>query len=170
MMNKSMLAGIVAGVAIATTGAVVAGYVMRDSDPQPAMEETADAAMPAETSGAVAVAPAPSAAQHTAAQPKTAPPAVAQTSDAAAQAPKEECWDEEVTHTAEPKDEHRIAGTAIGAVVGGVVGSQFGGGNGKKLATVAGAAGGAYAGNRAQKAVQEKNTYTTTERRCKTVQ
>lgn len=38
-------------------------------------------------------------------------------------------------------------GTGVGAVVGGVLGHQVGGGNGKKLATVAGALLGGYAGN-----------------------
>lgn len=38
-------------------------------------------------------------------------------------------------------------GTGIGAVVGGVLGNQIGGGNGKKLATVAGVLLGGYAGN-----------------------
>ena len=38
---------------------------------------------------------------------------------AAPAAPAEECWDEEVTVQLDPKDEHAIAGTAIGAVVGG---------------------------------------------------
>lgn len=38
-------------------------------------------------------------------------------------------------------------GTGLGAVVGGVLGHQVGGGNGKKLATVAGALLGGYAGN-----------------------
>ena len=40
---------------------------------------------------------------------------------------------------------------------------------GKTLATVAGAAGGGYAGNRVQKHVQDNNTYQTTERQCRTV-
>ncbi|HZX70086.1 MAG TPA: glycine zipper 2TM domain-containing protein, partial [Rhodanobacter sp.] len=53
--------------------------------------------------------------------------------------PQQVCHDETVTHTAPPKDQHRIAGTAIGAVVGGLVGNQVGGGKGKTLATVAGA-------------------------------
>jgi hypothetical protein len=38
-------------------------------------------------------------------------------------------------------------GTGIGAVVGGVLGNQIGGGNGKKLATLAGVLLGGYAGN-----------------------
>lgn len=37
-------------------------------------------------------------------------------------------------------------GMVVGAVVGGLLGNQVGGGNGRKLATVAGAVGGAYAG------------------------
>lgn len=83
--------------------------------------------------------------------------------------PRQECHAEEVTRQQQPKDEHRVAGTLIGAVVGGVVGNQFGGGNGKKLATVAGAAAGGYAGNQVQDRMQKGNTYTDTEQRCSTV-
>ncbi len=64
--------------------------------------------------------------------------------------PRQVCHDETVTHTEAPKDEHRIAGTAIGAVVGGVLGNQVGKGKGRKLATVAGAVGGGVAGNKIQ--------------------
>jgi outer membrane lipoprotein SlyB len=39
-------------------------------------------------------------------------------------------------------------GAAVGALVGGLVGNQIGGGDGKKVATVAGVVGGAYAGNK----------------------
>ena len=39
-------------------------------------------------------------------------------------------------------------GAIAGAVVGGVIGNQVGGGDGKKLATVAGVVGGAYAGKK----------------------
>ena len=42
----------------------------------------------------------------------------------------------------------KTAGVVAGAVIGGVLGNQIGGGSGKKVATVAGAAGGAYAGKR----------------------
>lgn len=38
-------------------------------------------------------------------------------------------------------------GIGIGAVVGGVLGNQFGSGDGKTLATIAGAVGGGYVGN-----------------------
>lgn len=42
-------------------------------------------------------------------------------------------------------------GMGIGAVVGGLVGSQVGGGNGKTLATIAGAVGGGFLGNEVAK-------------------
>jgi uncharacterized protein YcfJ len=56
--------------------------------------------------------------------------------------PREVCEDRVVTRQAPVKDENRIAGSVVGAVVGGLLGKQVGGGNGKKLATVAGAAAG----------------------------
>jgi uncharacterized protein YcfJ len=83
--------------------------------------------------------------------------------------PREVCEDQVVTHQEPVKDERRIAGTVIGAVVGGVLGNQVGSGSGKKVATAAGAAAGGYAGNKVQQRVQEGNTYTTTERQCRTV-
>lgn len=83
--------------------------------------------------------------------------------------PKQVCHDETVTHTAPPKDEHRVAGTAIGAVAGGLLGNQVGGGKGKTLATVAGAVGGGYAGNRIQANKQKGQVTTSVERKCETV-
>jgi uncharacterized protein YcfJ len=83
--------------------------------------------------------------------------------------PRQVCEDVSVTHTAEAKDQKKIAGTVIGAVVGGVLGNQVGHGDGRKIATVAGAAAGGYAGNRIQDRMQKGNTSTTTEQRCQTV-
>jgi uncharacterized protein YcfJ len=83
--------------------------------------------------------------------------------------PRQVCHDEQVTRQAPTRDPHQIAGTVIGAVVGGVLGNQVGGGSGKKIATVAGAAGGGCAGNRIQKRMQAGNTVTSTEQRCETV-
>lgn len=83
--------------------------------------------------------------------------------------PREECADVAVQKQAPVKDEHRIAGTVVGAVAGGLLGSAIGGGTGKKIATVAGAAAGGYAGNKVQKNMQDGDVVTTTERRCKTV-
>jgi len=84
--------------------------------------------------------------------------------------PREECQDVQVQHQAPVQDEHRVAGTAIGAVTGGLIGSAIGGGKGKTLATVAGAAAGGYTGNQVQKNMQQKDVVTATERRCRTVQ
>src|SRR5205807_2382958 len=83
--------------------------------------------------------------------------------------PRQECHDEQVTHTKPVKDKDRLLGTGVGAVVGGLLGNQVGGGSGKVLATVAGAAAGGYAGNKIQEKVQQGNTYTATEQRCTTV-
>jgi uncharacterized protein YcfJ len=75
------------------------------------------------------------------------------------------CYDVQVQKPKEVKDEHKVAGTALGAVAGGLLGNQIGGGSGKTIATVAGAAGGAYAGRKIQENNQNK-TETVTERRC----
>lgn len=48
------------------------------------------------------------------------------------------------------KDPNNIAGTIIGGIIGGLIGHQIGGGTGNTVATIAGAAGGAYAGNQIQ--------------------
>jgi uncharacterized protein YcfJ len=63
-------------------------------------------------------------------------------------------------------DNHRIAGTAIGAVAGGLLGHQVGGGKGKTLATVGGAVAGGYVGNKVQQNHQQKNARYHTERQC----
>jgi uncharacterized protein YcfJ len=83
--------------------------------------------------------------------------------------PREVCKDVAVTRRAPVKDEHQIVGSVIGAVAGGLLGNQVGGGNGKKIATVAGAVGGGYAGNKVQEGMQNRDTYTTTQTRCNTV-
>ncbi|TXH74344.1 glycine zipper 2TM domain-containing protein [Thiobacillus sp.] len=83
--------------------------------------------------------------------------------------PRQECHDVVVNEQAPVKDSNRIAGTAIGAVAGGLLGHQIGGGTGRTLATVGGAAAGGYAGNQIQKNMQEKDTVSRTETRCKTV-
>lgn len=63
------------------------------------------------------------------------------------------------------RDPNRITGTATGAVIGGLLGNQVGGGNGKKLATVAGGA----AGRQIQGNQQQKNGDRVVERRCERV-
>src|SRR5690242_10960048 len=83
--------------------------------------------------------------------------------------PRQVCHDEVVTHSEPPKDQHQIAGTAIGAVAGGLLGHQVGGGKGKTLATVAGAVAGGYAGKKIQQNRQHATETSTTERKCETV-
>jgi uncharacterized protein YcfJ len=98
---------------------------------------------------------------------ETEAPAVSAPAPRTAAAPAEVCWDEEVQVTADPKDEHRIAGTAIGAVVGGAIGKDVGD---RDITTAAGAAAGALIGRKIQERVQEnrseQRTTTAIERRC----
>jgi uncharacterized protein YcfJ len=146
-MNKSMLTGVVAGIAVATAGGV-AGYAFLGQDDS--VDSQGSAVVIEEPVQAAAVS-AP--AQQPAPRPAAAPLPV-----------EEECWDEEVTVQAEPRDDHAIAGTAAGAVLGGALAKEIGDDN--DLATAAGAAAGAFAGRRMQRRFQENNTTTTTERRC----
>jgi uncharacterized protein YcfJ len=83
--------------------------------------------------------------------------------------PRQQCRDVVITHRKPVKDKHQLTGTIAGAIVGGILGKQVGGGNGKKLATAVGAAAGGFAGNKVQKDIQAKDTYTSTEQRCETV-
>lgn len=50
-------------------------------------------------------------------------------------------------------------GMIAGGVVGGLLGNQVGGGNGKKVATVAGVVGGGYAGHEIEKRTRSATTY-----------
>lgn len=83
--------------------------------------------------------------------------------------PREECKDVVVTRKAPVQDEHRITGTVVGALAGGVIGHQIGGGTGKTIATIGGAALGGYAGSKVQKGMQDRDTVQSTETRCRTV-
>lgn len=74
----------------------------------------------------------------------------------AASAAQRQCHDEVVTRHVPVKDQHQIAGTAIGAVAGGLLGNQIGHGKGRTLATVAGAVGGGYAGHEIQQNVRSR--------------
>lgn len=53
-------------------------------------------------------------------------------------------------------------GAVAGGVVGGLLGHQVGGGTGKKIATVAGVAGGAYAGHQIEKSQKSTTRYDVT--------
>lgn len=125
-------------------------------------------------SQAAASAPAPQQPMQAAAPVQPAGPQYAQVTSvtpvrSTSNNPKQVCRDEVVNHTAPPRDQHNIAGTAIGAVAGGLLGHMVGGGRGKTLATVAGAVGGGYAGNRIENAHHQAQVTSTVERRCSTV-
>ncbi len=81
--------------------------------------------------------------------------------------PHQVCKDQVVTQQAPVRD--RVAGTAIGALVGGVLGNQIGAGSGRTLATLGGAAAGAYAGNHIQRNMQDSDTRAVQETHCRTV-
>ncbi len=134
-MNRSLLAGIVLGAAVAAAAGAIGGYRLF-APAEPAYAE------------------------------------VLEVNEVTEEAPvsREVCKDVQVTHRKAPRDEHQILGTAAGAVLGGVAGSQIGGGSGKKIATAAGAIAGGVAGKKTQEKIQAGDTYTTTERRCETVQ
>lgn len=61
---------------------------------------------------------------------------------------------------AEKKGEGGALGMIAGGVTGALLGRQVGGGSGKNLATIAGAAGGAYAGKKIEEAVNTKPVWT----------
>ncbi|HEX7325094.1 MAG TPA: glycine zipper 2TM domain-containing protein [Rhodanobacteraceae bacterium] len=84
--------------------------------------------------------------------------------------PRRVCQDEQVAVPETYKDQHQIGGAVAGGLIGALAGHLVGGGKGKTLATVAGAAGGAFAGHEIQKKHQEDNATTTkTENVCHTV-
>jgi len=88
-----------------------------------------------------------------AAAPATSPP-VMQSAPACAN-----CGTVSAIREAEKKGEGTGLGAIGGAVVGGVIGNQFGGGSGKKILTVAGAAGGAYAGHQVEKSARSTKVW-----------
>lgn len=76
------------------------------------------------------------------------------------------CWDEQVYHAAPAR---RSATPRIfGAIIGGVIGNQFGGGSGKDLMTVAGAALGASVAADQQRMKHPDRYFASTEQRCET--
>ena len=141
-MNKSMVIGVIAGVGIAVAGGV-AGFTLLNATSEPSDVEQELAAAEEQALEVASV-------------------------DAVETAVAEECWDEEVTVQADPRDEHAVAGTAAGALIGGALADRLG--DDDDLVTAAGAAAGAYLGRKAQREYQENRTTTTTVRRCAPVQ
>ena len=72
-----------------------------------------------------------------------------------AQSTCKDCGQVQSVRYVEEKGKTSGVGLVAGGVLGGVLGHQIGGGTGKTVATVAGAAGGAYVGNKVE---QNRNT------------
>jgi uncharacterized protein YcfJ len=83
--------------------------------------------------------------------------------------PQQVCHDVVVNRTVPPKDQHQIAGMAIGAVAGGLLGHVVGAGKGNALATAAGAIGGGYVGKKIEESHQQGNVQSEVVHRCSTV-
>jgi outer membrane lipoprotein SlyB len=67
------------------------------------------------------------------------------------QAPCTDCGQVQAIRFVEEKGKSTGLGAVAGGVLGGVIGHQIGGGTGNTVATIAGAAGGAYVGNTVEK-------------------
>lgn len=84
--------------------------------------------------------------------------------------PQRVCNEEQVAVAVPYRDQHQIGGAVVGGILGALAGHMVGGGRGRTLATVAGAAGGAFAGHEIQKRHQEDNATQMEERNvCHTV-
>ena len=77
----------------------------------------------------------------------------------AASAACKECGTVTEVKTVKKEGEGSGLGMVLGGVAGGVLGHQVGSGRGKDVATVAGAAGGAYVGNQVEKNQKSTTTY-----------
>ena len=103
--------------------------------------------------------------QQQAAPRKTSEPArVASAAPAkqAARATCSNCGTVAAVNAVEQRGEGSGLGAIAGGVVGGVLGNQVGGGSGRKIATVAGVAGGAYAGHELEKRYKSERHYQVT--------
>jgi outer membrane lipoprotein SlyB len=106
----------------------------------------------AEYDQAVAAAKAKAATPASTAPAATAPPATPSTPPATADAACTDCGRVMAVSVTQKAGDASAVGVIAGGAIGAVLGNQVGGGFGKDLATLAGAAGGAYAG----KVIEEK--------------
>ena len=70
------------------------------------------------------------------------------------------CGKVTAVHVTEKAGESGTAGAIAGGLAGALLGHQVGGGTGRSVATVAGAAGGAYAGNKIEKNMNKTKVWT----------
>ncbi len=84
------------------------------------------------------------------------------TTAALAQTKCTDCGQVQSIRFVEEKGRGSGLGAVAGGVVGGVLGHQIGGGTGQTVATIAGAAGGAYVGNKVEENKKTKSYWTVT--------
>lgn len=121
--------------------------------PKPARPVVVQKPQPVRQASGTATQPAPQVVAQAPAQPSYPP---VQTQRAAVCA---SCGTVEYVQEVKEKGPSTGLGAVGGAVVGGLLGHQVGGGNGKKVMTVVGAAGGALAGHEAEKHVRATSAY-----------
>lgn len=121
--------------------------------PKPAKPVVVHKPQPVRQAGGSATQPAPQVVAQAPVQPSYTP---VQTQRAAVCA---SCGTVEYVQEVKEKGPSTGLGAIGGAVVGGLLGHQVGGGNGKKVMTVVGAAGGALAGHEAEKHVRASSAY-----------
>lgn len=92
---------------------------------------------------------------------QTRTPTYADNSRVTAQAPAicYDCGRVESVNAIQSQGEPSGVGMIAGGVIGGLLGNQVGGGNGRKVATVAGAVGGGYAGHQIEKQQRTVTSY-----------
>src|SRR3990167_2158646 len=123
-------------VLVSLLGAAAISGILRNSNAKAASDGVAISA-PADVSAPAAKAPVQKAASQKPATQKSSTQ-VASNSSVPAQP---------AAAPAAPAEKNSAVGIGIGALVGGALGSQIGSGDGKTLATIAGAVGGGYVGN-----------------------
>jgi outer membrane lipoprotein SlyB len=160
LQHSKPLVAIVAVLGV-TVMALAAALVVNRSDAQPGGNSASPAAVttPAQTNKLAAT------------QPKSVQSTTAKQSPAPAVVAKAVCADcgtvQSVTAVERQGQVNGVPvgnttigiGTVAGGVIGGLLGNQVGNGNGKTLATVVGAAGGAYAGNTVEKNMKKVTVY-----------
>lgn len=138
------------------TGIIPSSFSSTEQQPEPAK-----AAVAAPARAAPAAVPAPQAARPKAAE---APRQAERTRSAertrvAAARTCANCGTVKAVNVVEHQGKGTGLGAVGGAVVGGVLGNQIGDGGGRRVATVAGAAGGAYAGHQIEKHVKTTKSW-----------
>lgn len=159
-LGKGVIGGILGALAVTAIGSGAWYYSQKAEETSaPAATTAAPSATPAST-GEAEIKPEAPPRQESKPAPKHAEKKLADAAPAqpAAPAPCKNCGVIESVEQITKPGEASGLGAVAGGVLGGVLGNQIGKGHGRDLATVAGVAGGAYAGHQVEKS-QRKSTY-----------